>query len=179
MEMDVETKDPICGMAVDPEKASATRWRDGETVYFCSPACARRFDEADPRTAIEEAEYEVEPDTRRGPEEVVDREEEARRREYRTLMRKFWFSALVSVPVVLLSYPWLVPWLRDVPWLARGSDGLLWVWRGLGLLTLPVLLWGGSQFYKGLWAAARSRSANMHTLIGVGIAGRGSTRRWR
>ncbi len=168
--MDVETRDPICGMAVDPDKAAATRWRDGETVYFCSPACARRFDEADPRTAIEETEHEVEPDMRGRPEEVVDREEEARQREYRTLMRKFWFSALVSVPVVLLSYPWLVPGVRDVPWLARDSDGLLWVWRGLGLLTLPVLLWGASQFYKGLWAAARSRSANMHTLIGVGIA---------
>lgn len=100
----------------------------------------------------------------------AETEEEARRREYRTLLRKFWFSALISVPVVLLSYPWLVPGLRDVPWLARGSGTLYWVWRGLGLLTLPVLLWGGSRFYAGLWAAAKSRSANMHTLIGVGIA---------
>ncbi len=96
--------------------------------------------------------------------------EEERRREYRTLIRKFWFSAAVSVPVILLSYPWLFPGLRDVPWLDRGSDGLLWVWRGLGVITVPVLVWAGSQFYRGLWAAARSRSANMHTLIGVGIA---------
>ena len=99
----------------------------------------------------------------------VDREEAARQAEYRTLLRKFWVSAAVSVPVVVLSYPWLVPGLKDVGWLARGSDGLLWVWRGLGLITLPVLLWGASQFYTGMWAAARSRSANMHTLIGVGI----------
>ncbi len=100
----------------------------------------------------------------------VDREEAARQREYRMLLGKFWVSAAVSVPVVLLSYPWLFPGLRSVWWLARGSVGLLWVWRGLGLVTLPVLLWGGSQFYAGLWAAAKSRSANMHTLIGVGIA---------
>src|SRR6266511_4370820 len=99
----------------------------------------------------------------------VDREEAARQAEYRTLLRKFWVSAAVSVPAVVLSYPWLVPGLKDVGWLARGSDGLLWVWRGLGLITLPVLLWGASQFYTGMWAAARSRSANMHTLIGVGI----------
>ena len=70
----------------------------------------------------------------------VDREEAARQREYRTLLQKFWMSAAVSVPVVLLSYPWLVPGLKGVGWLARGSDGLLWVWRGLGLVTLPVLL---------------------------------------
>ncbi|HKZ75801.1 MAG TPA: heavy metal translocating P-type ATPase, partial [Actinomycetota bacterium] len=102
--------------------------------------------------------------------EVPSREDEERRREYRTLMRKFWVSAAISLPVVLLSYPWLVPGLRDVSWAARGSDGLLWAWRGLGVLTLPVLVWGGSRFFEGLWAAARSRAANMHTLIGVGIA---------
>ncbi len=102
--------------------------------------------------------------------ESVDLDESARLSEYRTLMRKFWVSAAISVPVILFSYPWLFPGLRDASWLARGSDGLLWVWRALGLLTLPVLIWGGSQFYTGLWAAARSRSANMHTLIGVGIA---------
>ena len=101
--------------------------------------------------------------------ERVDHEEESRRREYRTLMQKFWVSAAVSVPVMLLSYPWLVPGLKDVSWLARGSDGLLWAWRGLGLVTLPILVWGGSQFYRGAWAAAKSRSANMHTLIGLGI----------
>ncbi len=103
------------------------------------------------------------------PGESVDLEEEGRESEYRALIRKFRVSALVSVPVVLLSYPWLFPGLKDVAWLARGSNGLLWVWRGLGLLTLPVLIWGGSQFYRGAWAAGKSRSANMHTLIGVGI----------
>ncbi|MBI2237875.1 MAG: heavy metal translocating P-type ATPase [Actinobacteria bacterium] len=154
--------DPICGMSIGPASAAETRMRDGDTVYFCSPMCAGRFD-----GDLEAAGHR---DGRRTAAELVDREEEARRREYRTLMRKFWVSAAVSAPVVLLSYPWLVPGLKDVSWLGRGSDGLLWVWRGLGLVTLPVLVWGGSQFYRGLWAAARSRSANMHTLIGVGIA---------
>jgi len=37
---------------------------------------------------------------------------------------KFWVSALVSVPVVLLSYPQLFPGLKDVSWLAHGADGL-------------------------------------------------------
>ncbi len=125
--------------------------------------------EADLRRTIEAAGYRVEPDGHPSPADEVAREEAAREREYRTLMRKFWVSALISVPVVLLSYPWLIPGLKNVSWLARGSQSLYWVWRGLGLLTLPVLLWGGRQFYRGLWAAAKSRSANMHTLIGVGI----------
>ena len=151
----MKVKDPICGMSVDPASAAESRIRDRTEYHFCSSGCATRFD-ASAEGGSTAA--------------TVDREEEARQQEYRTLMRKFWVSAFVSVPVVLLSYPWLFPGLKDVSWLARGSDGLLWTWRVLGLITLPILLWGGSQFYRGLWAAARSRSANMHTLIGVGIA---------
>ena len=100
--------------------------------------------------------------------EPEDREEESRRREYRHLMRKVWTAGLISVPVVLLSYPMLFPVLRSQPWLADGSSGLLWTWRVLGILTLPILVWGGSQFFRGAWAAAKSRSANMNTLIAVG-----------
>jgi Cu+-exporting ATPase len=151
----VEVTDPICGMSVNPVSAAESRIRDGTEYHFCSSRCATRFDAtAEGGSAAAD----------------VDREEEARQHEYRTLMRKFWVSAVVSVPVVLLSYPWLFPGLKDVSWLARESDGLLWTWRGLGVLTLPVLVWAGSQFYRGLWAAAKARSANMHTLIGVGIA---------
>ena len=122
-------------------------------------------------TTIEPAGRPIAPDGAGEPADIADdREEVARAREYRTLMRKFWVSTAIAVPVVVLSYPWLVPWLKDVWWLERGSDELYWVWRGLGLATLPVLLWGGSQFYQGLWAAMKGRAANMHTLIGVGIA---------
>ncbi len=37
------------------------------------------------------------------------------------------------------------------------------------MLTLPVLVWAGSQFYMGAWQAVRDRSANMHVLIATGI----------
>jgi Cu+-exporting ATPase len=161
-----KVQDPVCGMQVDPDRAVDTRIRGGRRYHFCSPVCARRFDASSPGDG---SALKAEPVVSAQPDAPVDREQAAREREHRTLMRKFWVSAAVSVPVVLLSYPWLLPGLRGVPWLARGSEGLLWVWRGLGLITLPILLWGGSQFYQGLWAAAKARSANMHTLIGVGI----------
>ena len=35
--------DPICGMAVDPDKALTTQ-RDGCTRYFCSKRCQERFE---------------------------------------------------------------------------------------------------------------------------------------
>ena len=218
-------RDPICGMEVDPSRAPESRGRDGVAYYFCSAACAERFDARAPAAAREHASYsvagldcascaasverslkdlpgvgrvaadlgrrtvQVEYEPAHLPEarlrQAIERagfavtsvgeepdgaEDASREREYRTLLRKFWFAAAVSVPVVLLSYPWLVPGLRDVGWLGRGSDGLLWAWRALGLLTLPVMAWSGSQFFRGAWGAARARSATMHTLIAVGIS---------
>jgi Cu+-exporting ATPase len=96
------------------------------------------------------------------------RQDEDRAREHRTLMRKFWFSAAIAVPVLILSYPDLLGLDR---WsvLTKGSESLYWVWRGLALLTLPVLTWAGGQFYTGAWEALKHRSANMHTLIATGI----------
>ena len=53
-------KDPVCGMDVEPEKATAsTEWR-GETWYFCSQGCREKFvaDPGDILRAREEKEKE-------------------------------------------------------------------------------------------------------------------------
>jgi len=100
-------------------------------------------------------------------EEGTDPEQIAREEEYRTLLRKFWFAAAISVPVMALSYPDLIPGLRD--WMPMGSDTRRVVWALLGVLSLPVLVWAGSQFFVGMWDALKHRSANMHTLIAIGI----------
>jgi Cu+-exporting ATPase len=99
--------------------------------------------------------------------EAADAHDNEQLAEYQRLMRKFWFAAIVSVPVLLLSYPDLIPGLRD--WMPMGSETRRWVWGLLGLVTLPVMLWSGSQFYSGMWAGLKHRSANMHTLIATGI----------
>ena len=45
-------KDPVCGMSVDPATARRTSAYEGQTYYFCSPACKKAF-EADPRRYLE------------------------------------------------------------------------------------------------------------------------------
>jgi len=95
-----------------------------------------------------------------------DKEAQASEREYRALMRKWWFGAAVGVPTMILSYPWLFPILRD--WFPRGSDSLRYVWYAMGLASLAVLAYSGSQFFVGMWQGLRRRSANMHTLIAMG-----------
>lgn len=101
-------------------------------------------------------------------EAVLEHQESAQEMEYRTLMRKFWFAAIVSIPVMVFSYPDFIPGLKD--WMPMGSMNRRVVWGLLGLLTLPVMLWSGSQFYSGMWSALKHRTANMHTLIASGIS---------
>lgn len=100
-------------------------------------------------------------------EEPEDKEQAAREREYKTLMWKFWFSIIVGVPVMALSYPAYIG-LGDL--LPRGSAALRTVWAAMGIATLPVLLWAGNQFFVGAWNAFRHRSADMHTLIAIGVS---------
>src|ERR1051325_9227158 len=97
-----EFVDPVCGMTVDPARAAGTSERDGETYYFCSPGCKQKFDA--------------------GAREDEGRVEEAQAGSYRTLMRKFWFAAIVGLPLLALmlaefvpSLAWaLMPWHRTI-----------------------------------------------------------------
>ena len=127
----------------------------------------RVIDFAGLKRAIEASGYRA-ADAPAATETGVDKQEQERRQEYRTLMRKFWFAAVISVPVLVFSYPQLFPRLRE--WLVPGSGERRLVWALLGVVTLPVLLWSGSQFFTGMWTALKHRSANMHTLIAIGIS---------
>jgi Cu+-exporting ATPase len=98
--------------------------------------------------------------------DAVDKEALAREREYRSLMRKWWFGAAVGIFTMIMSYPWLFPVLRD--WFPRESPQLWYVWAGMGVAALAVLAYSGNQFFTGAWQALKHRSANMHTLIALG-----------
>ncbi len=93
----------------------------------------------------------------------LDKQEEAHAREYRRLMRKFWFSAIVSIPVLLFAYPQYVPGIQDL-----SMEVIRWAWILSAIVTLPVLFYSGRDFFTGAWAAFKHRSANMNTLIALG-----------
>ena len=118
--------------------------------------------------AIEAAGYRVAEPKIEPTGETLDPTEAAIEQEYHSLMRKFWFAAVISVPVMALSYPDLIPGLRE--WMPMGSDTRRIVWALLGVLSFPVMVWAGSQFFTGMWDALRHRAANMHTLIAIGIS---------
>ena len=120
------------------------------------------------RQSIEQAGYHVAEPKLKDQTDLLDPAEAALEDEYRTLMRKFWFAAVVTIPVIALSYPDLIPGLRD--WMPMGSGTRRAVWALLGILSFPVLVWSGSQFFTGMWNALKHRAANMHTLIAIGIS---------
>ncbi|MAT41369.1 MAG: copper-translocating P-type ATPase [Anaerolineaceae bacterium] len=93
----------------------------------------------------------------------VDQQEAAHDKEYRRLMKKFWFAAIISIPVLITAYPQFIPIVRD--W---SMATLRLTWFGTALLTLPVLFWSGSDFFSGAWVALKHRAANMNTLIALG-----------
>jgi len=97
---------------------------------------------------------------------AVDRESEAREREYRTLMRQWWFGAAVGTFTMIMSYPWLFPGLREI--FPRESHRLWSMWAFMGTASLAVILYSGRHFFTGAWQALTHRSANMYTLIALG-----------
>jgi len=135
---------------------SGLRLDGHDDVAFCSAACRETFSR---RTSPQES------PTADAGDGDADAERAASARQYRLLMRKFWFTAAVSLPVIYFSYPEIFPGVPD-----KGSTALWWIWLAMGIITLPVLAWSGSQFFTGAWAAFRHRSANMHTLIATGIS---------
>ncbi|HZO91809.1 MAG TPA: YHS domain-containing protein [Chthonomonadaceae bacterium] len=38
-------KDPVCGKMISPDQAAGQSAYQGETYYFCCPACKERFDQ--------------------------------------------------------------------------------------------------------------------------------------
>ena len=125
-------------------------------------------------------------------EDPIERERIARSREIRTLTWKFVLAAVVTVVAMLGSMLLMADrpmgdngTMKQVDVLGRllmplaislrdwvsGQGWVLdldWVKWGLALVTLPVVIWSGQQFYKGTWSGFRHRTADMNTLIGVG-----------
>ena len=77
------------------------------------------------------------------------------------MSRRFWVSAALTLPLVVL---------------AMGAELFAWhflpmrvsVWAQLVLAT-PVVLWGGWPFFDRFRASIKTRNLNMFTLIGMGV----------
>jgi P-type Cu+ transporter len=116
----------------------------------------------------------------------VERERVSREAEYRDLLRRFVLAALVGLVAMVLMMPLMMEssamqradvldrlmmplahWVEGVaPWLFAIPVGMLrWT---LLVLTTPVLLWSGRQFFRGAYSGLLHGTADMNTLIALG-----------
>src|SRR6266404_2252652 len=83
--------------------------------------------------------------------------------ELRDHTRRFWVSAVLSIPLLFIG---MAPMLGfdDPLGLGAGARGYVEL-----VLATPVVLWGGWPFFHKFWLSLEYRSPNMYTLIGLGV----------
>jgi Cu+-exporting ATPase len=173
--------DPVCGMTVSPATAAARVEHQGKVYYFCNPRCAQKF-QAHPEQYLGGASRAPEPmpaapapgtavqyTCPMHPEIVQDGPgacpicgmaleprtivaEEGPDPEQRDLMCRFIVGVILTLPLVVMHF--------------TPAHGLEWL---QGLLATPVVLWCGWPFFQRAWVSLQQRSANMFTLIALGV----------
>jgi Cu+-exporting ATPase len=140
---------PICGMALEPEAASAA---DTRTEYACPmhpeivrsepghcPICGMALE---PRVASVEKEN----------PELAD------------MTQRFWVSTALAAPVFIMAMT--AEFAPDFA--ARFISGRALQWFEFALAT-PAVLWGGWPFFERGWQSLVNRHLNMFTLIALGV----------
>ncbi len=83
--------------------------------------------------------------------------------EVQRVRRRFWIAMAFATPVLLVA---MIPHLLSLQ-LAHSTSQVL---RCMELLlSAPVVLWTGVDYYRRGWMGVVNRSPNMYTLIGLGI----------
>ncbi|AMX98527.1 heavy metal translocating P-type ATPase [Mesorhizobium ciceri] len=178
--------DPVCGMSVDRATASHFARHEGQGFYFCSAACQAKF-EAEPqkylsgRPAPQPMPKGTQYTCPMHPEIVRDKPgscpkcgmalepmgiptgDEGPNPELVDFTRRFWVSAALSVPLLVVA---MAPMLGLT--FQAFVDERTKVWLELALAS-PVVLWAALPFFHRGWDSLVNRSPNMWTLISLGV----------
>ena len=168
-------------MEVTPANAAGSFAYRGQTYYFCAKGCLAKF-QADPFKYLEpkpaipaahaapatEVEYTcpMHPEiVQMGPgtcpicgmalEPKEIQAGETGNPELVDMLRRFWISTALSLPLLGFSMTMLGP---------HALHG----WIELAFAT-PVVLWAGWPFFVRAWQSIVTRNLNMFTLIGIGV----------
>ena len=142
---------PKCGMALEPVEIKALGTR---TEYTCPMHPEIVQDEPGSCPICGMA---LEP-------RIVTLEEEENP-ELKDMTRRFWISAVLTVPLLVLAMGDMLP---GEPMSALlGHTGRTWAEL---VLATPICLWAAWPFYTRAVASVRNLSLNMFTLIGLGVS---------
>lgn len=176
--------DPVCGMTVDPAATAHHGWHEGQEHHFCSASCRTKF-LADPERYLSDEPRPVaeatpgaiwtcpmHPEIRReGPgtcpicgmalEPEGPSLDDAPNPELVDFTRRFWISAALTVPLLVIS---MIAEMLGMQIVSPAASP--WVQFAL---TAPIVLWAGKPFFERGWTSIRTRHLNMFTLIAIGV----------
>ena len=189
--------DPVCNMKVDRATAKWTTAHEGETYYFCSEGCLRKF-KADPAAYLGGGFDPAALDPRRRSAAVSV---PAGAKWTCPMHPQIVRDGPGDCPLCGMALEPMVASLDDAPnpelvdftrrmWISAAFAVPLFIlgmgpmvglpvrdWIGEPLvgyvemtLATPVVLWAAQPFFRRFWNSLINRSPNMWTLIGLGIA---------
>ncbi|MGD1875986.1 MAG: heavy metal translocating P-type ATPase [Kiloniellaceae bacterium] len=178
--------DPVCGMTVATEGNPRQAEHAGQTYYFCSDHCLKKFS-GDPEGVLDGSALQPPPAgpgaekitytcpmdpeiVQQGPgicpicgmalEPMDVTAETGPNPELIDMVRRFWIGVVFTLPLVLLTMGAHLFGFQVIP--PAWSN-----WVELALAS-PVVLWCGWPFFARGLASLKSRHLNMFTLIGLG-----------
>lgn len=178
--------DPVCGMSVDRATAKHFSRHEGQGFYFCSAGCKSKF-EAEPAKYLgDRPEPQAMPKGTQytcpmHPEIIRDKPgacpicgmalepmgvptgEEGPNPELVDFTRRFWVSAVLSVPLLIFA---MGPMLGLTFSAFIGDSAKVWLEMAL---ASPVVVWAAFPFFHRGWDSVLNRSPNMWTLISLGV----------
>jgi Cu+-exporting ATPase len=188
-----QSKDPVCGMNVDPSTAEHRADVHGQTYYFCCGGCKAKFvsNPDEYLKVITAPASQVAPSVpvaqgtiytcpmhsqirRNAPgncpicgmtlEPEGVPEAEGSSPELKDMSRRFIIGAILAAPIFVLE--------MGGHWTALNLDRLVSMsasmWIQFALAT-PIVIWCAWPFFQRAWASVLNRSPNMFTLIALGV----------
>ena len=140
---------PVCGMHLK-EEASAV---PSKVVYTCPmhPEIKQDHPGSCPKCGMDLV-----------PEKGEEVSEEVKA--YKKMARKFWFSLILSFPVLIIAMSEYFPFLH----LQELAPKRTWNWVEF-IFASPVVFYSGGEFFKRGWSSVRRWMPNMWTLISIGV----------
>lgn len=108
------------------------------------------------RSAVQSIGYDLLIDESASNDETV---ENIQKEKFIKLKKKTYWALALSIPVVVIGMFFMNP--------PAGRAGIPYANELMWLLSTPVILWLGRDFYINAWKQARHRSANMDTLVAL------------
>lgn len=178
-----QLKDPVCGMAVTADSPHQSEYH-GHPYYFCSAQCASTFNQQ-PEKYIKSDQRSEQPLDATVPgtlytcpmhpeiqqdhpgscpkcgmalEPMLPTLDDDENPEFKDFSRRFWWTLPLTVIVTVLAM-----FGHQLALFSMATQ----TWIEL-VLSIPVVLWAGQQFFVRGWQSVINRSPNMWTLISLG-----------